>query len=337
MKLPSDKIRKIAVFRALYLGDLLCAVPALRALRHSFPQAEISLVGLPWSRCFVDRFPGYLDRFISFPGYPGLPEQIPDEQALLCFLAAMKRENFDLVLQMQGNGSFVNMLVQMFGATYTAGFYVGRKDSAPSPYFIRYPSRLPEIHRHLKLMGSLGIAAMGDGLEFPVSEHDKAEFHKLELPFQPGGYVCIHPGSRSAGRRWPPKYFAAVADYCASQGLAVVITGSREETHIAGELRKYMQHHAIDLTGMTNLGTVALLLGNAHALISNCTGVSHIAAAVHTPSVIISMDGEPDRWGPLDKSLHRMVDWKSRPRFAEVFPEVVGFLSELANTRLVPA
>lgn len=337
MKLPPEKIRKIAVFRALYLGDLLCAVPALRALRHAYPKAEISLVGLPWSRCFVERFHQYLDRFISFPGYPGLPEQIPDEQALLWFVAAMRRENFDLVLQMQGDGSFTNTLMQMFGAAYTAGFYVGRKDGSVSAHFIRYPDNLPEIRRHLKLMESLGIPLMGEGLEFPVSAHDKVEFRELELPFGAGRYVCIHPGSRSAGRRWPPKYFAAVADYCISRGLAVVITGTGEEAHIAREMRKYTQRHVIDLTGMTSLGTVGLLIRDAYALISNCTGVSHIADAMGTPGVIVSMDGEPDRWSPLDKNLHHLIDWKSQPHFGDVFCHIAGFLNKLEKRNCVKA
>ncbi|HEX5497698.1 MAG TPA: hypothetical protein VFX03_00665, partial [Thermomicrobiales bacterium] len=63
--------RRIAVFRALALGDLLCATAALRALRGRFPCAEIALIGLPWSAALAERL-DTIDRVIPFPGWPGI-------------------------------------------------------------------------------------------------------------------------------------------------------------------------------------------------------------------------------------------------------------------------
>src|SRR4051812_40218475 len=123
MKLTTGQVNKIAVFRALHLGDMLCAVPAFRALRMAYPNAEITLLGLPWAQSFVERFNKYFDRFIYFPGYPALPEQEFDAEKFFSFLQKVQAEEFDLLLQMQGNGTVVNELVAHFKARYTAGFY----------------------------------------------------------------------------------------------------------------------------------------------------------------------------------------------------------------------
>src|SRR4051812_40694597 len=106
--------RRIAIFRALQLGDLLCTVPALRALRAVLPRAEVVLIGLPWARSFVCRFERYLDGFIEFPGYPGLPERPPQIDRIPSFLEAVQREGFDLALQMHGNGMITNPLIALF-------------------------------------------------------------------------------------------------------------------------------------------------------------------------------------------------------------------------------
>src|SRR5437763_11121838 len=109
LKIPRDQwrigpLRRIAVLRALQLGDMLCAVPALRALRAAWPMAEIVLIGLPWARGFAWRFRPLVNAFHAFPGYPGLPEQPSRLGELPGFLGSMQRANFDLALQLHGSG-----------------------------------------------------------------------------------------------------------------------------------------------------------------------------------------------------------------------------------------
>ena len=219
-------IRRIAILRALQLGDLLCAVPAWRALRASFPSARIALVGLPWARQFVSRFNHYLDEFIEFPGYPGLPERPYAADAISPFLVEMQARRFDLALQMQGNGHYANELIALWDARITAGFYVPG-EFCPDPHsFAPYPDALPEVQRHLRLMEFIGVPALGEGMEWPVIPADEKAFLTLEesRSLMRPQYVCIHPGGRGPSRRWAPEYFGGIADVMATRGLQDVIT-----------------------------------------------------------------------------------------------------------------
>jgi len=331
MMLPKEEIKKIAILRALQLGDLLCAVPAIRALRHAYPAARIVLLGLPWAKSVTTRFAMYFDDFIHFPGYEGLPEQPYDALSWKTFVQLMKDAHFDLVIQLQGNGTIVNQLLNQFGARYTAGFY-NDDCYTKSALFLRYPDRIPEPERHLQLMQHLGIELKGIHLEFPLYKQDEKDISDLLLPLAPGRYICVHPGSRGAWRQWPPAYFAALADYCTEQEFTVVITGTKDETGITGEMIKYMKHQPIDLTGKTSLGAVGWLIKNAYALIANCTGVSHIAAATGTRSIIISMDGEPERWAPHNRALHKVIDGSKEARFEEMLLETASMLYQTPAT-----
>jgi ADP-heptose:LPS heptosyltransferase len=330
MEQPQTTRFKIAILRALQLGDLLCSIPAIRSLRAAYPDAEITLLGLPWAASFVERFNNYFDRFIHFPGYPGLPEQSYSAEEWRKFVTAMQKEQFDLVLQMQGNGTIVNEFLPVFEAKQVAGFY-SSNCPVDSGLFLEYPVAISEIHRHLLLMQHLGIPSHGEYLEMPLTKKDEEDFKSLLLPITDKKYVVIHPGARGTSRQWPPAYFAALADYCIEQGYTVVITGVKDEIDITTELRKCMKHVAMDLTGKTTLGAVALLIKNAFMLISNCTGVSHIASAFETPSIVISMDGEPERWAPLNKKLHHVIDWTIEPHFETAFKETVRLIKDFSE------
>jgi ADP-heptose:LPS heptosyltransferase len=300
---------QIAILRALQLGDLLCAVPAWRALRASFPSARIALIGLPWARQFVSRFHHYLDEFIEFPGYPGLPERPYAVEAIPPFLVEMQARRFDLALQMHGNGHYANALTALWGARMTAGFYVPGEFCPDPRFFAPYPDTIPEVRRHLRLMECIGVPALGDDMEWPVTPTDKAAFMALEQSgsLMPGHYVCIHPGGRGSSRRWAPEYFGGIADVMAARGFQVVITGTKEESHLADAMIGAMRTKVLSMVGRTDLGALGVLLRGARLLIANDTGVSHIAAALRLPSVIICTGSDPVRWGPLDRQRHRVV------------------------------
>ena len=112
-------VRRIAVFRALALGDLILAVPALRALRRRFPEAEITYIGLKWSPALIRRFTQYVDRVVEFAGYPGINEVPYDPQRTEAFLAEQRAYGYDVVIQMHGSGQTSNPFALALGGRVT--------------------------------------------------------------------------------------------------------------------------------------------------------------------------------------------------------------------------
>lgn len=299
---------EIAVFRALQLGDLLCTVPALRALRTAFPDARVTLIGLPWAEAFVERFGKYLDAFLPFPGFPGFPERSSDLTAWPDFLRAAHARHFDVALQLHGSGALSNPLVMLLGAGLTAGHF-RRGDYCPdAARFIPWRHDAHEVDRYLALLRALGIPAHDDTLEFPLSDADYEDLLASAGAMLPGrDYVCVHPGAQLPSRRWGVERFAAVADAITSQGLAIVLTGVAHEAQLTREVARRMRAPAVDLAGKTSLGAIAALIHGARLLVSNDTGVAHLADALGTRSVRISCGADPHRFEPRDAALHRVL------------------------------
>jgi ADP-heptose:LPS heptosyltransferase len=300
--------QRIAVFRALMVGDLLCAVPALRALKGAFPDAEITLIGLPWARHLSTRLP-YVDEFIEFPGHPGLPEAACDVRALPDFLGRVQARRFDLAVQLHGSGAIVNPLVGTFGARQMAGFYapgawVPNDDAG---LFCRWPEQGHEIERLLTLIDHIGVPRRGTHLEFPIDDHDREAMRAIWPDAHKQPYVCVHAGAQLPSRRWDPRRFAEVADSIAARGRTVVLTGSALEAGLVGDIAACMRHTPLNLSGQTTLWTLGALIEGAESVVCNDTGVSHIAAALGRPSVVISCGSDPVRWAPLDRVRHRVL------------------------------
>lgn len=298
---------RVAVFRTLQLGDMLCAVPALRALRHALPNARLTLIGLPWARDFTRRFAHYVDGFFPFPGFPGLPEQVPDVRAWPAFLRKVQGSRFDLAIQMHGDGSMTDAIVRLLGARSCAGFAPGPTDD---PLLLPYPREGSEVRRLLSLAEFLGAEVADERLEFPLDEADDAEWDGYpevrSLP--PGGYLCVHAGARANERRWPVEHFAVVADALAKDsGLPVVLSGSEQELPLTRQLAQAMQVPVVQAAAPVSFGALAALIGRSRLLVSNDTGTSHIAAALRVPSVVVFRASEMERWAPLDQQRHRAV------------------------------
>ena len=319
----APQLHRVAVFRALQLGDMLCALPALQALRAALPNARIVLIGLPWAREFATRYPALLDGFIPFPGAPGLPEQTPRPAEWPAFLATVHAHRFNLVLQLHGDGTVTNPLVSLFAADMLAGFAAAHAYRPNAQYFAPFPSATTELRglahfiRALRGPGYCADAAHTDAagesaafdFSFPIHADDRAALARLaeQAGLSLRNYVCIHAGARGATRRWHPARFAHVGDALAARGYQIVLTGTAAETELVEAVAHAMSATAFNLAGRTALGTLAALIAGARLLVCNDTGVSHLAAALKTPSVIVATGSDITRWAPEDRSRHAVL------------------------------
>jgi ADP-heptose:LPS heptosyltransferase len=329
-------LSSVVVFRALQLGDMLCAVPALRALRAAVPHTHIALIGLPWAQQFADRFSAYIDEFIPFPGHPLLPEQPVRHEGLARFYTSLCAREFGLAIQLHGSGNITNDIVSGFGARAMAGYSRGEPLTRDRAVLLPYPETGAEPERLLRLMEALGAEPAGLHLEFPLSHEDETELDTSGVLKKLDGanYFCIHPGARQRDKCWPPRRFAEVGDRLAAEfGLTPVLTGSASEADLTAEVAAHMHRKPVDAAAPISIGAMAALMRKARLLLCNDTGVSHIAAGLKLKSVVVFSKADIARWAPLDRHSHRCIWDPDAQRAAVVLQHARALLSGTAPSR----
>jgi ADP-heptose:LPS heptosyltransferase len=297
--------RKVVLLRASRIGDFLCAAPALRALRHALPDTEICMITLPMLKDLAERSP-YLDRYIPFPGYPGLAEQFFEPHKAVQFFQEMQAEQFDLAIQMQGSGVNSNPFMLMLGAQATAGFI--RPDDTPGllDAALPFPEAEHEIRRVLALTTFLGAPAQGKQLLFPLRSEDIAKAEML-LKDVPRPLIGLHPSARDLTRRWTPERFAAAGNLLQHRyGGTVLIVGDTEGQELGARVEQKLEVPFLNLIGQTSLVVLGGIIKLLSVLLTNDTGPAHIAYALQTPTVVVFGGGSPQLNGPLQPGPFRV-------------------------------
>jgi ADP-heptose:LPS heptosyltransferase len=287
--------RRIAVVRMLPgLGDLLCCVPALRAVKTAEPTAHVTFIGLPSGAWLAERFPEYIDDWLSCSSCPGLPESEPDTAAYRRFLTVARSARFDLAVQMHGDGRVTNSFTRSLGASRWGGLCRPGTDDATGS-LVDVPTGRHEIDRCGDALEAVGIPMADPRLEFPVHDSDRTQLESVLGPLA-GSWAVVHPGASRSDRCWSEGSFAAIADHLADRVDHVVLTGSASEAGRIAAVRARTASQPVDTVGRTSLGAMAALLERARVVVCNDTGVAHLAGAVGTPSVTVSARSDRARW-----------------------------------------
>ncbi|MCG5434124.1 glycosyltransferase family 9 protein [Mycobacterium sp. MYCO198283] len=300
--LTDPETRRVALVRLrVGLGDLLCSLPAWRALRTARPDLHVTVITYPEMAPLIARMRGYVDELLPFPGHPGIPERPPVAEQWQPFVAAAAARRFDLALQTYGDRPAANDVTAALGARHIGGFAArGAVITRDHAAHLDYPRDRHEVHRHLAVLAHLGVPVTDAdaALEFPAVPDDVAGCERLmaETGLRTAEFAVLHPGASAASRRWPADRFAAVGDALAARGLRVVVGGVAAEAGIVAAVRDSMTADAVDVAGRTGVGAYAELVRRAALVVCNDTGTAHVAAAVGTPAVVIFLSGDALRW-----------------------------------------
>lgn len=314
--------RKIAVLHAKALGDFTVILPALDAIKRTYPGAELILLAKPWVKEFLDDRPSQVDRVIGIPPLAGVNEPVeskgrvpptgsdayPVEVELFC--QAMQGEKLDVVIHMQGDGKSVNPFINKFAARLTAGMCNPPAESLDrSIPYVHYQS---EILRNLEVAALIGAHTTSTGFEprIEVTESDEQEAEPVRQLIKGKPYVVIHPGADDLRRVWPAARFAGIANYLTEKGYEVVVTGTPKEEERVANVLEAMNYAAIPCTDL-GLGGLSALLQQSALVVSNDTGPLHLARAVRARTVGIYWAPNVLNWGPLSRDRHRIaISWQ---------------------------
>jgi ADP-heptose:LPS heptosyltransferase len=301
---PLPDVRSIVALRPNAVGDFMFALPALHALRHTYPQARITLLGKQWHADFLRDRPGPVDQVLVMPPVAGVgapPDAELDPEPGRRFIAAMQAAEFDIAVQMYGGGRYSNPYIKQLGARLTIGTKTA--DAAPLDRWIAYGEVANRRLELLQVAALVGAVPPLMAQELTVIERDRREAAALIPPTPGERIVVVHPGASDIRRHWPAERFAAVADVLAAQGATIVISATEPERHLARAIVDHMRYDAIDLTGKMSLSGLCGMLARAAMLLSNDTGPLHLALAINTPTVGIFWLTNLLESGPLRQHL----------------------------------
>jgi ADP-heptose:LPS heptosyltransferase len=305
-----DGVDRIAVLRCNALGDLLMSLPALAALAHSYPDAEITLLGASWHASFLPERVAAVHRVQVLPqvdGLAGQPAGAPPATQLPAFLDAARGYRYDLALQLHGGGARSNPLVTALGARVSAGLRA--EDAPPLDRTVPYRYYQPEQARYLEAVSLVGAHPGPQPPRVRVTERDDQQAVGL-LAGVPQPRVALHAGATDPRRHWPVDRFAAVARALLADGVAVVAVGAEADRPAAAALAAGVPG-VVDLAGRTELGTLAAVLRRCELTVGNDSGPLHLARAVGAATVGLYWCGNALNAAPDTRLRHRpLLSWR---------------------------
>jgi ADP-heptose:LPS heptosyltransferase len=297
---------RVCVYRIGNLGDILCALPAMDAIRRAYPGARITLVtspgrtGMPGARQLLAGAP-WLDELFVYHG-----EDIRTFAQRFRLIRRLRERKPDLWIELPSSLATLPVLLRNMLAARLSGARWGYGWTLST---IRWSARAQaernvfpnEVERLLQIVDRSGIRTPSPQFTLPITEQHAAAVDQLLGNFSPERVplVAIGPGAKRPANRWPIERYAKVGQALSRQGFRLLLVGGAGDEPSCAWIASQIGTRALNLAGRASVLESCEALKRCVFVVCNDSGVQHMAAAVGTPCVsIFSAREMPGKWHP---------------------------------------
>jgi heptosyltransferase-2 len=302
--IKTEKVKNILVRGTNWVGDAVMGLPALAAIRRNFPEARITVLAKPWVRGVYAHCPD-IDGIMTFDQQSGF---ISSRYRMI---RQLRDQQFDLAILLQ-NAFAAALITFLAGIPCRVGYNTDGRSWLLTHKVIMSEEirKVHQVHYYLGMVESLGWKAKDPTPRLSVSDLEKEKAVRFLAARDVRGYresdflLGFNPGAFfGSAKRWFPANYAAVADRAAKQyGAKCIIFGSTQDLPAAREMASLMQSSPpILAAGETSLEEVPGLLSLCSLLITNDSGLMHMAAALEVPVIAIFGSTDPRTTSPYGK------------------------------------
>jgi ADP-heptose:LPS heptosyltransferase len=291
---PED-VRNVCVYRIGNMGDLLCALPAMSAVRRQYSSARFVLLtspglpGLPGGPGVLGSVT-WIDEFIEY-----FPADLSRLKVARRIVSNLRGRRFDVFIELPNDQArmrtlFRNALfARVIGARWARGWSVAtiKVGLQRQSEEFEFPD---ETKRLLEVVRRCGIPTEGIEFRLPLGVRDRDVADRLLTSLGIGSdtpLIALAPGAKRPDNRWPLDRFAAVARELLKRGFHVIVVGSKDESESAKQLCEMAGPDCVSIVGRTSISESAAILERCRLAVCNDSGVQHLASSVGTPTVAI--------------------------------------------------
>jgi heptosyltransferase-2 len=294
--------RRALIVAPSWVGDTIIALPMVALLRDRHPELELDLLAPPWTLALGARMPGISETLESPFRHGEL--RLAARRALGRMLAGRGYERCWVL-----PNSLKSALVPWLAGIPVRTGYVGEWRH----WLLNDTRRLdvesmPQLAQRFAALALPAGAALPAPLPAPRLLVDEAARSRTLLRLglaESGGarpVAVLCPGAEyGPAKRWPPSHFAELADRLAESGYNVWLLGSGKDADTAREIVSLAARPPVDLCGRTSLGEAIDLMSLARLVVSNDSGLMHVAAALDRPLVALYGSSSPAYTPPMSE------------------------------------